>query len=267
MTDPTTDIAIPEDDMIGLEDFDIKTDAVMPTIKIAHKEALFEDALSGKTFPALNCVLLGLIKQRVLWPPEVEETKSAPLCKSYNYTIGRPDVDKYPWKASGFEKIDNDPEVELPCENCKLKDWGSHPKRDTPWCSEQHTFALLQQMDDDEGSLSPALFTVQRSAIKPSKTYMTSFVRAKTALFTVRTKIILDARKRGTVEFAVPKFIRGEATAQEDWNYYGQQYRMIREFVQTPRSRDDDAEIEAEDSGAPIDSAATSAPEDDDLPF
>ena len=193
----STDLAVPEDDMIGLEDFDTQTDAVMPTIKIAHKEAVFEDALSGEKYESLDCILLGLIKQRILWPPKVEETKSQPLCKSYNYTVGRPpDIEKFPWKAAGFEKIDNDPEVELPCENCKLKDWGSHPKRDTPWCSEQHTFALLQPIED---GWAPALLTVQRSAIKPSRTYMTAFVRSKTALFTVRTLIKLDARKRGTV--------------------------------------------------------------------
>lgn len=280
----------PPDDT-GMEDFD-QSDMVMPTVRIDHKKGVFVDGLSGEEFPSFTGILLGLIKQRVLWEPEIDEGGSkGPLCKSYNFNIGHPDVDRFPWKESGFPKSE-DEGTTLPCESCVLKDWGTHPKRDTPWCSEQHTFAVLLPTDD-EGNLAPALLTIQRSAIKPSRTYLTAFARSKTPLYTVFTKIELDHRSRGQVDYAVPKFQKGGPTDQSEWPEFAKQYRDIREFVQTPRGED----IESEDgteptpgaapaaapadpgpSSAPVATAAASAPsaaatapaaevDEDDLPF
>lgn len=269
----------------GLEDFDT-ADMVMPTLRINHDETVFEDGLSGEKFPELEVVLLGLIKQRVLWEAEVSEGKQGPLCKSYDFSVGRPDLKRFPWQAAGFAP---DQAESLPCASCNLKEWGSHPNRDTPWCSEQHTFALLMPVGDD--GMAPALLTVQRSAIKPSKTYLTSFARSQTPLFTVRTKISLDGRRRGTVNFAVPKFVRGAGTDQGDWAWYAEQYRTIRDFVQTPRDGEEDgqtpvappagsAAAPAAPAPAPAPAAAQAAPapapapapaaapvDDDDLPF
>lgn len=254
--------ALPEEDMsIGLEDFD-QSDQIMPTLRINHEEGVWEDGLSGEKFAVLDIIALGLIKQRVLWEPEVEENSKGPLCRSYDFTNGHPDISRFPWSAApnfAVPAVGVEHTV-LPCEECPLKEWGSHPKRDTPWCSEQHTFAVLQRVGED--SLAPALLTVQRSAIKPSKTYLTSFARSKTALFTVWTRIELDHRKRGTVNFAVPKFVKGQATPQEEWPYYAQTYRDVREFVQTPRFSDAEDEIETTPPGAPATAApvATTAP-------
>lgn len=256
-----TDVAVPDDVVEGLEDFDSKTDAQMPMLRIKHDSGQFVDGLSGETInepgEAVEVILLGLIKQRVLWAAEVSDD-AKPLCKSYNFTEGVPDEDTFPTKASGFTRDDVDSGV-LACVDCKLKDWGSHPQRDTPWCSEQHTFALLVKTGD---GWSPALLTVQRSAIKPSKQYLTSFARAKTPLYTVVTSITLDQRRRGSVDFSVPKFVRGAETDQDDWPAYAATYRGIREFVQTPRSRDDDEGDEDEDEtpvAEPVKKAAKKA--------
>jgi hypothetical protein len=247
----------------GLEDVE-QSDLVMPTLRIDHKNGVFVDALSGKTFESVDVVALGLIKQRVLWDAEVEEGSNGPLCRSYNFTVGIPDEKSFPWKASGFNPTtDGDT---LPCERCLLKNWGSHPKRDAPWCSEQHTFAIIQNLG--EGIMAPALLTVQRSAIKPSRTYLTSFMRNRKALFTVWTHIDLEHRSRGTVDFAVPKFVQGDPTDEADWPFYAQQYKTIREIVQTPRSRDDSEAEGSTDpaSGVPVGAQPPSA-DDDELPF
>lgn len=257
----------------GLEDLG-DDDLVMPIVSIDHGEALFVDTLSGRSFPVLEGVFLGLIKQRVLWKAEVE-ANSRPLCKSYDFSIGHPDMKEFPWKVSGFERpSDEDAVITLPCDNCKLKDWGTHPNRDAPWCSAQHTFALLIPAGE-EGQLAPALFTVQRSAIKPSRQYLTSFQRDDKPLFTCKTKVELQARKRGAVDFAVPRFIEGEATPKEAWPTFAEHYRRIRHFVQTPRSRDEDElgsdTSDAADSAVPASAAPStggpSVPDDDDLPF
>lgn len=276
--DPAGELAVPEPMGApeGLEDFD-QNDLVMPMLRIKHDDGVIEDNLSGQTYEKMSVIMLGLIKQRVLWDAEVKED-SHPLCKSYDFTVGHPDVKEFPWKESGFTRIE-DENATLPCADCQLKEWGSHPQREAPWCSEQHTFALLMPVGDD--GWSPALFTVQRSAIKASKTYLTSFARAKKPLYTVTTNLSLEVRKRGTVTFAVPRFVQGEATDQADWPDYASQYRFIREFVQTPRSRDEEGEPSegappAGSAAAPAAAASTAAPaasggsapvDDDDLPF
>jgi hypothetical protein len=250
--------ANPEDLETGLEDFDFSTDAVMPRLSIVHAEGVFEDNLSGQKYGELTVILLGLVKQRVLWAGEVKEGDK-PLCKSLNFTIGRPDEPRFPWGESGFDTRSE----ELPCGACHLKEWGTAPDGKTPWCSEQHTYPLL--MNVAEGQWAPALFTVQRTGIKPSKTYLSSFARTKTPLYTVVTTLRLTSQKRGTVTYAVPTFAKGGATDTSEWPYYAQQYRSIRDFIQTPKEE----EVEpAVSTPAPATaSAAATAAMDDDVPF
>jgi hypothetical protein len=252
-------IPVPEEDY-GLEDFDPTTDAIMPRLQIDHKEALFVDNLSGQKFSELDVILLGLVKQRIMWADEVEDGEG-PLCKSFNYTEGHPSPD-FPWEKSKFDKASYPDDAVLPCANCYLKEWGSALNGKTPWCSEQHTFPLLMQL---AGGWAPALFTTQRTGIKPSKTYLTSFSRTKTPLYTVITKLSLQAYKRGTVDYAVPVFVQKEATESSEWPFYAQQYRSIRSFISTRPSRDDD---EAAAPAAPaVATAAAPAAADDDIPF
>lgn len=253
----------------GLEDFSFD-DMVMPKLAIAHQDGVFVDSLSGEKYPDLEVVLLGLIKQRILWPPDVAAEKEAPLCKSYNFSDGRPDPgnpSRFPWKASGYsmgEYVDGENPPVLSCEGCKLKEWGSHPKGDTPWCSEQHTFALL--IPSSVGGFSPAVLTLQRSGIKPSKAYLSSFARSQSPLFVCTTKMGLILQRRGTVAFSVPTFTRGTPTDEAFHGDFASQYRRIREFMTTPRANEDG------EDGAPVAApkpAAKRRPadDDDDLPY
>lgn len=248
----TTEVAVPGeyDGPEGLEDFD-PNDSSIPILKIDHENGVIEDSLSGKSYSEMKLIVLGLIKQRVLWPAEMGDEAKPPMCKAYDAKIGHPDNKEFPWKASGFLELrpddpdDEEIKVTLPCESCNLKEWGTHPKRDIPWCSEQHTLAVLQQIND-EGLLAPALLTLQRSSIKPSTNYLSSFQRAKEGTFIVWTKITLKVRKRGTVDYAIPKFERDEPTSAEDHKFYAQKYREIRQFVQTPRRNEDDDDLDEE---------------------
>lgn len=264
----TTDLVIPGGLDTGLEDFDAG-DMVMPRLAIVQQEAVFEDSLSGEKFAEMDVVILGLIKQRVLWPSELGENDSSPLCKSTNYTTGYPNPSTFPWAESGFSPQDGQQgSVTLSCNDCALKEWGSHPTNNVPWCSEQYTFALLRPTS---GGHAPAIVTFQRSGVKSCKTYLTSFAQAKTPLFTCVTKISLEARKRGSVSYAVPKFVKGAETPQELWGEFAQQYRDIRDFLQKAPSYD------SADSPAPGGAAAQASsntptapeatPDSSDLPF
>ena len=282
---PATMAGIPE----GLESIDA-SDLSMPIIKMVHDEALWEDSLSGEKFEEMDVILLGLIKQRVLWPAEVAEEAEAPLCRSYNFTQGVPG-EKFPIKAKGdpaspLEASGFDAESynsgALSCLSCNLKEWGSHPSRDIPWCVEQYVFAvMITEPGEDLGS--PAILTLQRSSIKPAKAYITSFVRQKKPLFTSRTTLKLNAQSRGSVKYAVPKFVKGVATDPDFHDQYAELYHHVREFVTTPRSGDVETEVTVTAAApAPAPAAAAPAPaapaaatavpvvastKEDDLPF
>lgn len=239
-------LAVPHDGADGLEDFDVSTDAVMPRIKIIGKEALFEDNLTGEKHPSISVILLGLVKQRILWDAEVEEN-AAPMCRSLDFQLGLP-ADDFPTKTSGFDRATVEGAQKdgggppLPCASCNLKEWGTNPRGSTPWCSEQHTYPLLMEQGIGSGIWQPAILTLQRSGIKASKAYVTGFARSRTPLYTVRTLISLQAQKRGSVDYAVPVISRAGNTDQDEWPEYAQTYRNIRSFLTTPRATDDDDE-------------------------
>lgn len=236
----------------GLEDFD-EENFVMPRININHADAVFEDGLSGETFESKEVILLGMIRQRILFPAEMKEGGSDPLCRSFDAKVGYPG-EEYPWEASGFAK-QNGP---LSCADCALKDWGSHPNRDAPWCTEQYKLPLLFQAGVT-GVWTPAVTSMQRAGLPPARSYLTSFKRAGEPLYACRTTLSLEARKRGSVRYAVPNFVRGEATSVEDWPRYADQYRRIRDYLhEVPRSFLDDT------AALPASEATNVVPPDDD---
>jgi hypothetical protein len=251
------------DDDYGLEDFGTE-DFVMPRLNINHGGANFVDNLTGQEYPELTVVLLGLIKQRILWDADVDEGEK-PMCKSYDFSTGRPDVMRFPWKVAKFDHQAGAKDGTLPCASCNLKEWGSHPQRETPWCSEQHTFPLLMEV---AGGYAPAILTLQRSGIKPSRAYLSAFARTKTPLFTVKTKIGLTAQKRGSVNYAVPTFVKQDETDEDEWSGFAQQYRSIREFITTaPAPKSDDEQKSASVPASPAAAASASGDDDEDLPF
>lgn len=231
--------AIIEDTNVGFEDFEVG-DMVMPTLRIDHQEGVLVDNLSGEQFTEITVILLGLVKQRILWPVEMSETKEQPLCRSLDFAVGTPQPDRFPWKASGLEKKDH-----LSCDSCPLKEWGSNPKNESPWCSEQWTFPLMMPAGN---GWAPALLTLQRSNLKAARAYMTSFARSKSPLFTCESKVTLQQNKRGTVKYVNLFFAKGQDTPEEQRPEYAENYRRIREWVQTPR--DESTATEEEETTA-----------------
>lgn len=245
---------LPDDLDTGLEDFG-QEDMVMPRLNIAHRDAEFEDNLTGQTYKEMRVVLLGLVKQRILWAENVEDGEG-PLCKSYDAKEGLP-TENFPWKASGFEKQDGE-NIHLPCEQCNLKEWGTHPGRKVPWCSEQFVFPLLMEVPD-EGWIAPAILTFQRAGVKAVRQYLSAFKRSNQPLFTVVTKMSLTPNKKGNVEYATPKFQQQDGTPRELWEGFAGHYRQIRDFLRTEPIT---ADVSSSD-----DDNVSEAGKDDDLPF
>jgi len=233
----------------GLEDFDM-ADAVIPRLTIVHKEGEFKDGLNNEQFPRLRVVILGLVKQRVLWHPDLDDG-DWPMCRSANFNMGMPNMSddqprekRFPWDKSGFATGDYPPaedgRVRLPCSGCALKDWKSHPDGKKPYCTEQWTLPLLYDPREDENWV-PAIITFQKTGLKPLKSYFTSFARNQTAPFTAITEIGLDLNKKGSTDYSVPNFKRVGDTDEANWRDYSVNFRTMRDFLQAePGARDED---------------------------
>lgn len=255
MTQPSAPgqaLALPEDFATGLEDFDA-SDLRMPRLGIDHDKGCFVDSLSGAEFQQLEIVPLGMIKQRVLWKPEIEEKDAIPLCKSPDSKTGYPTLmmrdpkDNFPWGAVGLQVTDVKPNDEgritLPCDACRLKEWKSHPDGKKTWCTEQHAVPLIY----GEPGTTPymtALFTTQRSSIRASQTFFASIVRRQLPAFAVRAYLTLNAQQRGKNTYYVPVFKECALTDQSEWPAYSEAYRSVRSFIsQSPALKDADGNV------------------------
>lgn len=257
----------------GLEDFDLE-DAVIPRLTIVHREGQFKDSLSNETFDSIKVIILGLVKQRVLWHPTVDDG-DWPMCRSVNHDIGFPNVSddqpkdkRFPWDKSGFDPsdypADENGQIRLPCSGCALKEWGSHPDGKRPYCSEQFTLPVLYDPRDD-GNWVPAIITFQKTGLKPLKSYLTSFARSRNAAFMAVTEIGLTLQHRGQTDYSVPTFKRVGDTDEENWREYSASFRTMKEFLEAdPGSRDYEAEDKKIDK-KPAASKATEQEEDENV--
>jgi hypothetical protein len=233
----------------GLEEFGIE-DAVIPRISIIHKEGRFKDSLSNQEFDKINVIILGLVKQRVLWHPTVDDD-DWPMCRSQDHNTGFPNLSdeqpkdkRFPWDKSGFDPTDypadDEGRIRLPCGSCQLKEWGSHPDGKKPYCAEQFTLPILYDPEED-GTWVPAILTFQKTALKSLKAYLSSFARAKNAAYTAVTEIGLDMQKKGSNEYSTPNFKKIGNTDEENWREYATNFRQMADFLRAdPGSRDEE---------------------------
>jgi len=246
-------VAKPEDFTTGLEDFSLE-DAVIPRLTIVHKDAQWKDSLSGEQFDNVFAIMLGLVKQRVLWHATVDEG-DWPMCRSPEHNTGFPNLSddqpkdkRFPWEKSGFDQKDFPPDengtIRLPCAGCQLKEWESHPDGKRPYCSEQFTIPVLYVPGDgdmnDWTAYVPAIMTFQKTSLKPLKNYLTSFARSKQAAFQAITQIGLTPQKRGTTDYAVANFRKVGATDQDNHRDYMTNFLSMRDFLTAePGSREE----------------------------
>lgn len=265
MTETPNLPATPQPTMVtGLEDFEA-SDAVHPRLKIVHREAEFEDNLSGGKFKKVRLIILAMNKQRILWYPTVDDN-DRPMCRSADFLTGFPTPDEeatkgkeFPWESSGFNPTDyaadEEGQRQLPCAACKLKEWGTHPgNKKTPYCAEQWTLSVLYDGQDKEteeytGTWSIALMTMQKSGLKAIKSYLTSFQRSKTPAFTTICEVTLTLNNRGQVDYSTPNFRSVGKTDQGMWPEYSEQAEQMRRYLKrTPDPIDNSDKPETSDN-------------------
>lgn len=247
----------------GLEDFGL-ADAVIPRLTIKHQEGFFKDSLSNREFDKIETILLGLVRQRVLWHHVMDDDDAAPMCKSTNFNIGWPNVSddqpkdkRFPWDKSNFNQEDfppdEDGQVQLPCASCVLKEWGSHPDGKKPYCTEQFTMPLLYRELGSDDNFVVAVTSFQKTSIKPLRSYLSDFKRSNNPAYTVITEIGLDQLSRGGNKYCVATFRQGDKTDPENWRKYSADYRGLRHFLMQPPTLREEEEAT---SSAPSDNTA-----------
>lgn len=260
---------------LGLEDVDA-SDLSMPRMTIDHKKCVFVNTLTKEEYPALTVVMLGLIKQRVMWPEKMEENDK-PRCKSPDNTHGFPRVHveglsakkQFPWAESNFDPAHAQPVDEpdsqqypggwssngydvLSCDSCVFAKWTKDGSDNVPpMCSEQHTYPLLYMAGNAEDpQWTPAILTVQRSAIGNSRKFINAFAQARQPMFTQYTGLTLTMEIKGTNEYAVPGFKKLGASDRNLWGEYANSLRTIRKFLrQAPRPQDEVITTPEENTG------------------
>lgn len=238
----------------GLEDISAE-DVQIPRITINHGSGVFKDRLTGEEFAEMHGILLGMVKQRVMWHPEISENSDGrPQCKSSDAQTGYPNMDgprledKFPWDEALLDPnsmpIDEHNRITIACATCPFAKWGEKkPGKTTstpPRCSERHTYPIMYTTDPGQPIDRAGIFSVQRSGIKDSKTFLAGFVQSKMPLFSAYVNISLDRKKRGMVDYAIAKFKKTGAVDQKDWPDYAKEYNSIREFLRQPPRFDGD---------------------------
>lgn len=253
---PGTDVAMPSDYDTGLDD--LGSDLSVPRLKIAHKEGAFVDPSDNSKYGEIFCVILGLVRQRVLFDAKVDPSNpEKPMCKSPDTNIGFPNLNPenakkaFPWDKAKLDPSqagrDEDGRTVIKCTTCHLKEWDSHPLGDKPWCSEQFTLPILFAPSLEElvehGGV-PALISMQKTAIKPTKNYLKTFQMRKLGAYTAYAKISLLVEKAADNIYSKPVYTRVGDTPQVNWLDWVEQFNAISKFLkeQRPPAPDDGSE-------------------------
>lgn len=239
---PSSEVAVQQDQggpPVGLGDMNAG-DLSIPRLQIINKAGLFKDSLSNTEFKQIPTIILGLVKQRTLWPDKVGTTTSKPMCRSNDFEIGfvnmkQPDH-PFPWAQSGLGQQHvlprEDGQLTFKCSDCSLKTWKGQEK---PPCNEVWTIPLL--MDPyQNGSWVPAVLNLSKTNIPLIKKYLGGFVATNDAAFTAVTWMELQLLKRGDNDYSNIVLKRGEKTDSGMWGEWTDLYMEMREFLtQEPR--------------------------------
>lgn len=225
-----------------------------PRLRVVGKECVFENADTSEKYESLDVVILGLVRMRNMWGETVEEG-SQPMCRSLDAKVGYPNVDdevpvkkQFPWHRSGFDRKQL-PMIGLqpvaPCDKCPFEKWDNENNKPSA-CAEQLVLPVYYR--DKFDNWSPAILTFQRSGHRATARYLGAIKAAKRASFMYYTTITLEPHQNGDVDYATPKYSRGEMTeagepveidgkmVPSQWAEYHETFTQIKEFLRRPRT-------------------------------
>lgn len=264
--------AIPDGMSDGLED--LEGGVALPRLTLKHADRVFKAGDTNEEYPKLVGVILGMVRQRVMWNPEVGEDKARPQCKSSDGLTGYPNVrdkgsdDEFPWDEFPLNEAqapkDEHGRPVLSCKGCPFSEWGKDKKGKAvpPPCKERFSFPIVYNRDmDPTGPFDAAgVFSVQGSGIKPARTYLSAFKVGRQPVFSAVTEVGLLAASRGSVQYSIPEFKRVGNSDVSDWADYAAQYEEVRAYLRAAPRPEDDGSSKSEGYVAP-EQAVPAAPE------
>lgn len=251
----------------GLDDFDAG-DLNLPRLRILHAEGKFYNPQTEEEFDSLDCVILGFVKQRVMFDPVFSDDKvsEGPWCKSNDFVNGFPG-EEFPWENSTRDQsvltVTPKGNSTMPCKGCNFQEWGPrNPKTNKstpPACNELHSYVVLY-FNHASQAYFPAVVSFKSSSLKASQAYLQGFKTSGRPTFTVFTNISLTKFRKGMVQYSVAKFSITGDTPQENWLDYSAQTAAAREALRAEPQRFDDEDSNNNSNSQPAPQAPPAAP-------
>jgi hypothetical protein len=230
---------------VGLEDVD-ESDFTTPRLNINHDKGVFVNSQTEEEWQELYVVVLGRIRQRIMWRQKYEDDKNIkPQCRSNDNKLGFPNFDQtsdrrdlFPWDQSNFNSapLEVNPEYNeytLPCDDCAFKEWGENG--DKPLCNAQWAIPLYYVVEG--GAYLPAVFTVRSTGLVAFKSYFSAFAMKRESPMLVHTHMSLREAKQGRNTYFIPQFKRNAATDGSYWQSWADSYKGMRNFITRPPIR------------------------------
>jgi hypothetical protein len=200
-------------------------------LRVNHQSGTFALPDDDGQRSVLTVVILGLVHQRVMFS---EDRRGIP-CKSPNGTIGIPGT-SFPWDKSSFEPYQYPPSTqgyrELPCNLCRFKEFDTDLKGGkAPACSEQYTLPLFYLSGT---GWKVGIFSVQKTAIKPTRDYLTKFQRNREPAYTKFTTISLSRVGKDGKYWSTPAYQEAGIVDRALYIRLSHFYRSMREAITSP---------------------------------
>lgn len=210
-------------------------------LSIAHKLGMFVTMDQGGSHPwdtvtEFDAVVIGGVKQRIMWPPYGAAGDRRPLCKSNNNREGYPQVN-FPWNDArsiyeGDAPIEGHEHDTLKCTDCQFKLNPRHYKdMALPVCESSYKLILLDPQD------RVVIFNAQGAAKRVVAHYAKWFQQNNQPMFTHITRFELTSVKNNGNRYADLELRKGGPTDKSRWvSRYLPLFKQWREELETPPS-------------------------------
>lgn len=255
----------------GFEDFGVE-DQRLARLYIDHKGSVRDgttpaivDSLSNERFERIQFIPLVFAKQRIMWQALMKEGDDVqPMCKSVDNKNGFPNMDSkdpkelFDWAAarldpSTMQKSPENGKLVIPCAECRLKEWGTHPVKEGSWCQASRTIPMLYSVDGQIPNIL-AVMTFKSTAIQPANAWFSSIARERmpngqtVPTFSVVGEMSLEYLKKGNNDYCKPVFKTVNKTDVSTWRALSEQARAAGEYLRkAPRGDTDPSEQDRPD--------------------
>lgn len=215
--------------------------SALARMTIEHDSGLYLiNELPVETVQLDSVIILGAVRQRVMFTPRSLEGPSGLECKSYDFEHGKPtplfarDGSNFPEFAINDALASEAPSLE--CGACIFSKWKTDErgKKVHSRCTPQIVVPLLVPQLDGNAPFIPAVVSYQRSAEQPVTEYMKEFTKANRPAYTAVSQLRLNVNLGSGFKYSTPKFRQLASIGEEFYPILSLIYRAAKGIIQTP---------------------------------